>query len=139
MRTPESYEEERRAIAASVDPEAIRLILNEYPPHGSLPKTLRSMFSVHDKLSVLSEEKIKGMIRYEEEQLIPSIARYERYRSEGIIAVSLFDLTISSGNNPLLAFKGALELTSNHVIYHKGKISELMAELVKFEDQLSLF
>lgn len=139
MKTLEQREEERKEIISKVDPKDVQAVIDDFPHNSLLPDRIYNCFSVHDDLSKLSEEKIRSMIEVERQSEIHAIPRYERYRENGLEAVSLYDLTLSPQDSPLVSLRTALELTSAHITYPRKRILELLAELKKYEEQLSLF
>ena len=76
-----------------------------------------------------------------------AVARYERYRAQGLAALSPYDVCISSGDDPVGALRCALRLTNAHVSYDltilvrlSSELDALRAEQVAAEPpQLALF
>lgn len=139
MKTIEAQQAKRLEIIANFDLKAMGVLLDSYPPHKELPDRLYSCFSNVDDLSLLSEEKINKLLSEENDQLVRAISRYEEVRSQGLQALSTYDLTISS-SDPICALRTALRLTSNHVTLHRMRVNQLEPGLNKFCDkQLSMF
>lgn len=124
-----------QALIDLVNPEEMRDMLSQFPsdiPTAPLRDHVRDWLSKTERppKGAKFESWLSAMIVDKENCLRISLDRYRNLLALGAIDMSTYDLTISSGNNPILAVWTALRLTTAHVLHAREYLSwcsELLA------------
>lgn len=152
-KNPRSLDEEAAVLVAAIDPADVLAIIEKFPVAEKI--CIRQNWRDIDpylaqrvpKVSADRAEYLTRKIEQYETELQRDVAEYARLRENGLAALSVYDLCISSGNDPLSALRTALRLKDAHISYDLSillklslDLDEVQIDLTKAESpQLSLF
>lgn len=136
-------DDEAAALVATVDPAAVAAVIVEFPEAEKVG--IRANWLDIDphlgqrvpKAPADRAEYLARKIEQYEAALQRDIATYTRYREKGLLALSAYDVCISSGNNPLGALRMALGLKDAHISYDLSVLVKLSLELEDIKTELA--
>lgn len=136
-------QDEAAALVAAVDPAATAAVIAGFPEaekigvRGNWQDLDPHLGQRVPKAPADRAAYLARMIERYQAELQRDIATYNRYRENGLAALSAYDVCISSGRNPLGALRTALRLKDAHISYALSMLVKLSLELEDVKTELA--
>lgn len=136
-----TMEEQGRRIRERTDVAAVNAVIKSFPAG---PELTALASSIADKERMLAVEKlpasaktrltaINGLLDLARSDLATDIARYDEIRTNGIHALSNYDLVIAFSGDAVAALRGSLNFKSGHIRTALARLEALVGEANRLE------